>query len=216
MKKAKYITTNRRERGFTMIELMITITLVAVLASIAVPSMRTYVLNNRLNSVSQEFLRTLQTARSEATKRQLNVVVCTSGNPEGVVPLCAGTPIGWIMFEDRDSNWVRTSTETLLETHTFDSSKMHMLADGSKRVAYLATGFASPAGATALIQTPSTAIVMCDYRGNVDANGGTDATNSVARGIIIAPTGRVRITRALADIDAALTDDEKINSSCPP
>lgn len=187
MKKAKYITANRRQRGFTIIELMITITLVAVLASIAAPSMRVYVLNNRLSSAAQEYLRTLQTARSEATKRQRNVVVCPSANPSDAVPTCTNaTALGWILFEDTDGNGDNSNAAELVETHTINSTKMKLLADGA--VTYLATGFAAPGGGSA--------VVMCDSRGNVDSSGGNTG-QSVARGIYIAPTGRARVTRTV-------------------
>ncbi len=207
MKKAKYITATRRQRGFTMIELMITVTLVAILASIAAPSMRTYVLNNRLNSASQEFLRTLQTARSEATKRQRNVVVCASANPQATdtttITCTTGTPSGWIMFEENTTpDWDRASTEALIEVHTYDANKMQLLANNSKRVSYTPTGFATVNGGAAP-QIRSTGVVVCDSRGNVDSSGGSGA-QSVARGIVILGTGRARITKVLSDITGLL------------
>ncbi|MGD9841587.1 MAG: GspH/FimT family pseudopilin [Steroidobacteraceae bacterium] len=180
------------QQGFTLIELMVTIAIVAVLMSIAVPSMRTYVLNNRLNSASQEFLRTLQTARSEATKRGRNVVVCPSANPlAGAASRCTtGTPNGWIMFDDVDSNGDNSNATELLSAHSFDSSKMTMAIDAP--VSYATTGFANVGSGQAM--------VMCDSRGNVDSSGGTTQTNSVARGIAITPTGRARITKVLSEI----------------
>lgn len=220
MKKGNPIRATHCQHGFTMIEMVITMTIVAVLASIAVPSMRTYVLNTRLTSESQELVRSFQTARSEATKRQRNVVVCASANPTaGSNAACTtGTPTGWIVFEDTNANWDRdtgTASENPIEAHAFDSSKMYLLADKSKRVAFLASGFASPAGTTAATQTPSTVAVMCDSRGNKDSNGTTTGTQSVAKGIFIASTGRVRITKVMSDITTML-NSSNINSSCPP
>ena len=193
MKKGNPIRATHCQHGFTMIEMVITMTIVAVLASIAVPSMRTYVLNTRLTSESQELVRSFQTARSEATKRQRNVVVCLSD----ATPACTtGAPTGWIVFEDTNANWDRdtgTASENPIEVHTFDSTKMKVLADLDKRVSYASTGF-MVTGNGATPQRKSTGLVLCDSRGNVDSNGGTGAT-SVARGLIISNTGRVTLTK---------------------
>jgi len=208
-------------RGFTLIELLITIVMVAVLAAVAVPSMRTYVLNSRLTATAQELLRSLQTARGEATKRQHNIVVCASSNPQATLPTCTtgNDATGWIVFQDyststatTNNDWEHASGEELIESHSFDTSKMYMLLDGSKRVSFAGTGFANTSTGTI---TPTTSIVMCDSRGNTDGNGSTSGSTSVARGLIITNTGRARITNVLSDIHTLL-DSAHINSNCPP
>lgn len=65
----------RRSRGFTIIELMIVMVLMGVLASLAVPSYRSFMINQQLASASSDFLASLLQARSEAMRRGLPVSI---------------------------------------------------------------------------------------------------------------------------------------------
>lgn len=79
-------------QGFTLIELMVTVALVAVLMVLAVPSFITFQRNAELTSTANSFLATLTAARAEAMKRQLRVFV---------VPNKAGDwGSGWVAFVD--------------------------------------------------------------------------------------------------------------------
>ena len=62
-------------RGFTLIELMVVVTLVAVLGTIAVPSFRDLLLNQRLAASSSDFMAAVSLARSEAIKRAQTVTL---------------------------------------------------------------------------------------------------------------------------------------------
>lgn len=177
-----------KSAGFTLLELMITLVVAAVLIGIAAPNMRSFILNNRLTSTADELIRSLQTARTEATKLQQNVVVCLSSD----ATTCTTTGYnGWIVFEDTNGDWARQTSEPLIETHTFDTANSKLFADNDKLVSYSANGFRTLNGT----KTNATAMVVCDSRGYLDINGGTTG-QSLARGIIISTTtGRVRMTR---------------------
>jgi type IV fimbrial biogenesis protein FimT len=69
-------------RGFTLIELMVVMTLVAVLSAIAVPSFRDLLLNQRLAASTSEFVAALSLARTEALKRSQTVTL-TSKTSKG-------------------------------------------------------------------------------------------------------------------------------------
>jgi prepilin-type N-terminal cleavage/methylation domain-containing protein len=62
-------------QGFTLIELMVVIAIVAVFAGLAAPSMRELISSSRLRGASSEFYAALLAARSEAIKRRANAVV---------------------------------------------------------------------------------------------------------------------------------------------
>ncbi|NQD91971.1 prepilin-type N-terminal cleavage/methylation domain-containing protein, partial [Pseudomonas sp. CrR25] len=66
--------------GFTLIELMVVIVIVAILASIGVPSFRTLIQNNNLTSQTNGLLGLLQLARSEAVTQRQQVTVCPSSD----------------------------------------------------------------------------------------------------------------------------------------
>ncbi|WP_019626001.1 GspH/FimT family pseudopilin [Thioalkalivibrio sp. ALJT] len=65
-----------RPQGFTLVELMVTIAVFAVLASIAVPSFRFIIENNRVTTAANELTTAFNYARSEAVRRGLPVSVC--------------------------------------------------------------------------------------------------------------------------------------------
>lgn len=86
-----------RQRGFTLVELMVTIAVMVVLALIAVPAFDNVRLSNRLGSYATDLVAASQLARSEAIKRNAAVTLCASANGTA----CAGDgqwEAGWIVI----------------------------------------------------------------------------------------------------------------------
>ena len=92
-------------RGFTLIELMVTIAVAAILLGIAVPSFQDLVIRNRLATKANELITALNLARSEAVKRGIWVTVCKSANSTASSSDCSDSGSvnwvqGWIVFVD--------------------------------------------------------------------------------------------------------------------
>ena len=135
-----------RQRGFTLMELIITVAIAAIVLSIGVPSFQGMMRNNRVIANTNDFLGSLNLARSEAIKRGagLRVVLCP-GTPAG----CSGTAwgSGWIVFVDANNNGVWDTGEQVLRVHeplaggdtltgnTPVSTYISFAADGTARVA---------------------------------------------------------------------------------
>lgn len=65
-----------KNKGFTLIELMVSVAVLAIVLSIAVPSFKNILLNNRLNTTKDELRTAIQLARSEAIKRKEDIILC--------------------------------------------------------------------------------------------------------------------------------------------
>lgn len=94
-------------RGFTLIELMVGILVLAILLGIAVPSFRDASLSSRLTGYSNDMVASVMLARSEAIKRNVQVVLCSAAppaDPDDPV-MCSGDAnweIGWVVGTQRD------------------------------------------------------------------------------------------------------------------
>lgn len=104
----------KRAAGFTLVELMIGIAVLALLMALGVPSFMNLVRNNRLVTQTNEVVTGLNLARSEAIKRGLPVSVCVSSDQ---TDCDTGTPDwadGWIMFVDQGTAGELDGTDEVL------------------------------------------------------------------------------------------------------
>lgn len=94
-----FCLAQKRQTGFTLVELLVTMAVAAILLAVAVPSFRSTILSNRLTSTTNDLVGTLAQARSEAIKRGTRVTVCMSA--DGASCATTGTwAQGWISFVD--------------------------------------------------------------------------------------------------------------------
>lgn len=97
--------------GFTLLELLVTMAIVAILAALALPSFTTLVANNRLATKANETLAAVMLARSESFKRGKRVVLCKSSDA-ATCETSSSSPwsSGWIIFVDDDNSGQRTTS----------------------------------------------------------------------------------------------------------
>lgn len=109
-------------RGFTVLELMITVAVLAIVLAAAVPSFRSAIQNNRMSASSNQMLTAFQHARSEALKRKVPVTVCAS-DTSASTPACGSDwSEGWIVIVDSNaagsSSAAWSGSANLLRVHS--------------------------------------------------------------------------------------------------
>jgi type IV fimbrial biogenesis protein FimT len=122
----------RGTRGFTLIELMVTIAVAAILLTVAVPSLQDFIQNNRLSAVTNDLVADLAVARAEAIRRGSRVTVCASDNAGTATATCSGSnwSAGRLIFSDAGTvKTIDTGDERL---RTYDGSGSGVTLTSSK------------------------------------------------------------------------------------
>jgi len=104
------------QRGLTLIEMLVVVTLIAILASFAAPSLTGITRSGRILSEASSFVGDLQLARAEAIKRGLPVILCPSldGQTCRKDANANNWQVGWIMVADNDSSLTQTAGDTVI------------------------------------------------------------------------------------------------------
>lgn len=129
-------------RGFTLIEMIVTMAVAAILLTVAVPSFKYVTNNNRMSAENNGLLGDLQFARAEAIKEGRTVTVCVSA--DGAT--CANSTAwqsGWIVFSDPTNVGVVDAGETILRVqHTFSSSDSYAASNNVSAITFNRDGYA--------------------------------------------------------------------------
>ncbi len=203
------MTNAKTQGGFTLPELLVTISVAAMLLSLSVPNFMTFQRSNAMTAAANEMISGLYLARTEAVKRQVPVTLCGSPDPVIAAPVCGvGGNGGFIVFVDEnnngiigdptDGNAIVDANETVLLQRADPGGTINLFGNGGQYVAYGTNGFLV-ATAPGQAQPSTTVMLYCDDRGNNDAGG-----RSSARVVNVGVTGRAQVMRDQVDVTAAV------------
>lgn len=165
----------KRSSGLTLTELVATLGIAAILASLAAPAFSAMLKDNRLTVALNDFVAALNLARSEAIKRGARVTLCKSAPPHEECAGDGGWEQGWIAFEDPNDSGARDSGEDIIRVH--DPLEPGLDLSGNTPVAgyisYVNTGVTRLTGGGFQAGT----LRLCDDRGK----GRSIAINSLGR-----------------------------------
>ena len=174
-------------KGFTLVELMVTVSVLAVLVGLALPDLRSFLVSNRLSSDVNGLIGLLNYARSEAIVRNQNVVVCPKNNASNACVTDVNSQF-WGKFEiqvfvDIDGTDTFTNGDEVL--------KILPAADpteGERRIIRVTNTSVIRFGAVGFAQVP--------HRFDVFAVGDAAFEIKYGRTICISKPGRVRVATA--------------------
>lgn len=138
------ILNNNFTKGFTLIELMITLAVIGVLITIAAPNFSAVIKNNCITTKTNTLISSLQYARSEATKRKKQINITKNSS---------GWSFGWdISEEGKASDPIKVINFSSCGTTTMEPK------DTFSKYSYKASGFPTTTKTKKIIN-------VCDDRG---------------------------------------------------
>jgi type IV fimbrial biogenesis protein FimT len=188
--------------GFTLIELMVTIAIAAILMMVAAPSFTTFQRNAQLTSFSNTMLASMNTARGEAMKRGMYAMVM----PFDGTNVSTDWSSGWVVFVDVNHNQTYdAATDITLLTQGPPPSYLAFSGTGhcygtNPYLMFDASGYAKPKSG----DLPNCTLTVT--RNDVT---GTDQFAQTRR-IKIATTGRVKVCTPTSGTDTNCIDSSAL------
>ncbi len=197
MKTRSYPHRVRRRgaRGFTLIELMVTIAIAAILMMVAVPSVTAFQRNAELTSTTNSLLAAINAARGEALKRGMNAMV--------VPAVGTNWNSGIIAFVDTDRSQSYSGSDiTILTTSALPSyftvdaagSNTQTVLSSAPYIMFNPSGYAVTKGGTVGVAGASSLQI---YRNDLTSTLQWEQT----RRLMVAATGRVRTCKPVSATD---------------
>lgn len=204
-----------RQRGFTLWELLVTVTVIGVVLGIGIPNFNEFSRNSEMASAVNSLVSAIHVSRTEAVKRGVPVTLCGSSTPLAAAPACDGGTGGYFAFTDvqdtdadgdPDGNGTFDGADVILLQRDRPAAQVTTAIEGASGMLRFATdGFLDRFAANQL-----TRVMYCDPRGNVVGPG--SGGDSVARVVAIAPTGRPQLQTEIANVADFIADT---GASCP-
>lgn len=158
--------------GVSLLELLVSLSIAAILIAVSAPSMKTLIVNNRVANVTEEVYGSLMLARSEAIKRQRTVSLCSTIDAATCDEDNSGWHHGWLIFTDESNDGVLNGRDQLIRRVATQSEQVSITWNRGYNIRFNSRGQTSQAGT----------FNMCDQ---------TDSDNA-SKNIVISMTGRLR------------------------
>jgi type IV fimbrial biogenesis protein FimT len=185
--------TRKRQSGMTLIELMVTVSLIGMLLTIGIPSIRSTSETEAVRSHINTFFSTLRYARSEAVAKRAQIGICPSSNSESAKPSCASDTreanawqLGWIVFanSDGDANYsYDATTDTLLRVQGALSNSggiTKITGSAPSKLVYRSTGILLSGGASSFTFDAMSSNALLKKRVCISLQGRAYVSSSLA------------------------------------
>lgn len=149
----------RRDSGFTLIELMIAIALVAILLATAVPALDDFTNDARQTGAINDFISAIHIARNTAITTNSRVTMCASAS--GTNCELTAWESGWIVFGDLNSNGSVDVGETVVSASSATEGLNIQSGEFPAALMYRPNGRAM----TNALTGNSGEFTVCDFRG---------------------------------------------------
>ncbi len=176
-----------RQRGFTLIELMVTLAVLAIVLGIAIPSFNAMIRNNQSLALGDELISALNFTRSEAVKRSDIVTLCASNAARDG---CGDDwTNGWLIIRDRDAGGEQGNNPTV-------NADADILRDREPLANGMSIAMNRGAAVTHVRFNQLGALARTDNNQVTGLVRHEDCTNDSARAIRISLSGSVNSARA--------------------
>lgn len=191
--KSAFFRGPTHERGFSMIELLVTVTIFIILGGLAIPAFMRMIEDNRITTQANSFIADIKFARSEAIKRSSRVAVCISNLAGTDCGAGANPTTDWktrqrLIWNDTNTNNAVDPGETILRVR--EPLEGNRTFFGDPLGAIRSIGFDSKGLTDLGAGVGSITLAIC-----YDSDGDGAPNTTSGRDIIISFTGTTKVVR---------------------